>query len=73
MTVVAGAVIREARRPSGLSQAELAPRAKVSQPVNSAYESGQREPGLATITLLVTELDPTDARLDPYRERWEIR
>jgi DeoR family fructose operon transcriptional repressor len=38
---------------------------------------GQRAParGLAPerVTLLVTELDPADARLDPYRERWEIR
>jgi DeoR family fructose operon transcriptional repressor len=24
------------------------------------------------VTLLVTELDPGDPRLDPYRERWEI-
>jgi DeoR family fructose operon transcriptional repressor len=38
---------------------------------------GQRAParGLAPerAALLVTELDPADARLDPYRERWEIR
>jgi DeoR/GlpR family transcriptional regulator of sugar metabolism len=25
------------------------------------------------VTLLVTELDPSDPRLDPYRERWTIR
>jgi DeoR family fructose operon transcriptional repressor len=25
------------------------------------------------VAVLVTELDPTDLRLDPYRERWEIR
>ncbi|HEV7761576.1 MAG TPA: DeoR/GlpR family DNA-binding transcription regulator [Acidimicrobiales bacterium] len=25
------------------------------------------------VAILVTELDPADARLDPYRERWEIR
>ena len=25
------------------------------------------------VDILVTELDPTDARLDPYREHWEIR
>jgi DeoR family fructose operon transcriptional repressor len=38
---------------------------------------GQRAParglGPEMATVLVTELDPTDARLDPYRERWEIR
>lgn len=49
----AGAVIREARRRSGLSQAELARRAHVSQPVISAYESGRREPGLSMLTKLV--------------------
>ena len=25
------------------------------------------------IALLVTELDPSDSRLDPYRDRWELR
>jgi DeoR family fructose operon transcriptional repressor len=25
------------------------------------------------VAILVTELDPSDSRLDPYRERWEIR
>lgn len=53
MTVTAGVVIREARQRAGLSQAELARRAKVSQPVISAYESGRREPGLATLAKLV--------------------
>jgi predicted nucleotidyltransferase/DNA-binding XRE family transcriptional regulator len=53
MTVAAGALIRDARRRAGLSQAELARRAKVSQPVISAYESGHREPGLATLAKLV--------------------
>lgn len=46
-------MIREARRRSGLSQAELARRAHVSQPVISAYESGRREPGLSMLTKLV--------------------
>ena len=46
-------VIREARRRSGLSQAELARRAHVSQPVISAYESGRREPGMSMLTKLV--------------------
>jgi len=53
MTATAGVVIREARQRAGLSQAELARRAKVSQPVISAYESGRREPGLATLAKLV--------------------
>jgi predicted nucleotidyltransferase len=38
---------------AGLSQAELARRAKVSQPVISAYESGRREPGLAMLSKLI--------------------
>lgn len=46
-------MIREARRRSGLSQAELARRARVSQPVISAYESGRREPGMSMLTKLV--------------------
>ena len=46
-------MIREARRRSGLSQAELARRAHVSQPVISAYESGRREPGLSMLAKLV--------------------
>lgn len=53
MSDTAGAVIREARRRSGLSQAELARRAQVSQPVISAYESGRREPGWSMLAKLV--------------------
>jgi DeoR family fructose operon transcriptional repressor len=38
---------------------------------------GQRAParGLPPerVDLLVTELDPSDPTLDPYRDRWEIR
>jgi DeoR family fructose operon transcriptional repressor len=38
---------------------------------------GQRAPARALpperVDLLVTELDPADARLDPYREQWRIR
>jgi len=37
---------------------------------------GQRAPARALgperVHVLVTELDPRDARLDPYRERWEV-
>lgn len=46
-------MIQQARRRSGLSQAELARRAHVSQPVISAYEGGRREPGLSMLTKLV--------------------
>lgn len=53
MAPTAGELIREARRRSGMSQAELARRAGVSQPVVSAYERGHREPGLETLRKLV--------------------
>ena len=59
----AGSVIHEARRRSGLSQAELARRAEVSQPVISAYERGRREPGLPMLTKLVEATGHT-LRLD---------
>lgn len=53
MDVVAASVLREARRRSGMSQAELARRARLSQSVISAYESGSREPGVAMLVKLV--------------------
>jgi uncharacterized protein len=46
-------VVREARRAAGLTQAELARRAGVTQSVVSAYESGRREPALSTLVRLV--------------------
>jgi transcriptional regulator with XRE-family HTH domain len=52
-TPTAGAVILEARRRAGLSQAELGRRARVTQSVVSAYESGARQPSLPMLTRLV--------------------
>jgi predicted nucleotidyltransferase/DNA-binding XRE family transcriptional regulator len=49
----AGALLREARLESRLSQSEVARRAKVAQSVISAYESDQREPALTTLRRLV--------------------
>lgn len=46
-------VLRAARLRSNLSQAELARRAGVAQSVISAYESGRREPSVATLARLV--------------------
>lgn len=45
--------MREARTRAGLSQAELAARAGVAQSVISVYESGRRQPALATLAALV--------------------
>lgn len=49
----AGALLRTARQRGGLSQAELARRAGLTQSVISAYESGARQPSLATLARLV--------------------
>jgi len=47
------ALLRAARTRAGLSQAQLATRAGVAQSVISLYESGRRQPALATLTALV--------------------
>ena len=49
----AGELLRRARKQAGLSQAELARRARVTQSVVSAYESGARQPSLPTLARLV--------------------
>lgn len=49
----AGSMIRQARRQARLSQADLARRAGVAQPVISAYEANRRAPSLAMLTKLV--------------------
>ncbi len=49
----AASLLREARQSAGLSQAELARRAGVTQSVISAYESGSRQPSLPTLARLV--------------------
>jgi uncharacterized protein len=49
----AGTLLRRARRAAGLTQAELAARAGVTQSVVSAYESGHRQPALPTLAALI--------------------
>jgi predicted nucleotidyltransferase/DNA-binding XRE family transcriptional regulator len=51
--VTAGELLRRARSRGGLTQRELAQRAGVVQSVVAAYESGTREPSLATLAALV--------------------
>lgn len=66
-------LIREARRRSGLRQAELARRAGLARSVLNAYEHGRRQPGvdalarIADAAGLELRLAPTVRRLD--RER----
>ncbi|GAA0296046.1 helix-turn-helix domain-containing protein [Kineococcus aurantiacus] len=49
----ADALLREARRRAGLTQAQLGQRAGVTQSVISAYESGHRQPSLPTLLHLL--------------------
>jgi predicted nucleotidyltransferase/DNA-binding XRE family transcriptional regulator len=51
--VTSGALLRQARQAAGLTQREVASRAGVQQSVVSAYESGGREPSLATLASLI--------------------
>lgn len=46
-------LLREARTSSGLSQAELACRAGITQSVISVYESGRRQPSVPTLAALI--------------------
>jgi predicted nucleotidyltransferase/DNA-binding XRE family transcriptional regulator len=49
----AAEILREARLRAGLTQTELARRARVTQSVVSVYETGQRAPSLQTLARLV--------------------
>ncbi len=51
--VTAGVLLRRARKRAGLSQAELAARAGLTQSVISAYESGHRQPAIPALAALV--------------------
>jgi uncharacterized protein len=51
--LTAGALLRQARQRSGMSQVELAAQAGVTQSVISAYESGHRQPSLPTLAALI--------------------
>lgn len=55
-----GSTLRHARKRAGLTQAELASCAGTSQATLSAYESGSKQPSVATLSRL---LAATGARL----------
>ena len=48
-----GSILRQARRQAGLSQAQLASRAGITQSVVSAYETEARQPSLPTLARLI--------------------
>ena len=54
MAETAASTIRGARARAGLTQVQLAAKARVSQSVVSAYESASREPSLETLRKLVS-------------------
>jgi transcriptional regulator with XRE-family HTH domain len=53
-TSVAEELIREIRRESGLSQAELARRAGLTRSVLNAYARGRRQPGVDALARIAT-------------------
>lgn len=77
-TVAAG-LIRSARDIAGLTQAQLAERAGVTQQAISAYETGRKQPTLPTLMGLLrgaglemrirlTPIDDHDATLEAFME-----
>jgi transcriptional regulator with XRE-family HTH domain len=64
----AATLVRDARRRAGLTQAELAARAGISQPVVAAYERGRRDPTVGMLDKLLRAAGfEVDARLVPAR------
>lgn len=77
MSTWAGNLIKLARREAGLSQRELARRARTSQATLSAYETGRKSPSLETLARIVRaagqdlrirleRLDDHDAWVEAY-------
>ena len=57
--VEAAVLLRVARREAGLTQAEVARRAGIPQPVLSMYERGTREPSVAAANRILAGLGKT--------------
>jgi uncharacterized protein len=69
---VAGELIRDIRRHSGMRQAELARRAGLPRSVVSAYEHGRRQPGVDALARLAGAAGlqlkiGSTSRVDPVR------
>jgi len=61
--VALGAAIRAARLERGVSQEELADRAKLDRSYMSSIERGQQNPGIVLILRVATALDMTATEL----------
>lgn len=77
--VLSARLIKEARTAAGLTQAELARRARTSQPAVAAYESGDKIPTVGTLERLLRaagaslETHPTPGRKQGARLRQLLR
>ena len=65
---VAGEHIREIRKQSGLTQAELARRTGIQRSVLSAYEHGHRQPSVAALARIAAAAG-VELRLAPRGDR----
>jgi len=70
MRIPTGEEIKKARQDRGLTQAELAARADVSQPLIARIESGDVDPTLATLHTIVSGLN--DAETSIEQEKIEL-
>jgi len=68
---VAGELIREIRRESGFSQAELARRAGLPRSVLSAYEHGHRQPAVAALARIAAAAG-LEVQVAPSTDRAEL-
>src|SRR5271166_1500134 len=65
---IAGELIGEIRRESGLSQAELARRSGMQRSVLSAYEHGHRQPAVAALARIAAAAG-LELRMGPASDR----
>ena len=68
---VAGDLIRQIRRDSGLRQIELARRSGIESSVLSAYEHGRRQPGVAALARIAAAAG-LRLRLEPEPESEQV-
>ena len=64
MHIPTGDELREVRHSRGLTQAELAEKARVSQPLIARIESGDVDPTLSSLHDIVTALNNSESRLE---------